>query len=334
MQERHIVFMDVLGIRRALATGNAPSAERKLTRLAEIVENVIPLYPGVCGHGATDFFLLWSSRPESGWNTALAARHIFQSYFDLNEVEHAKDIDTAYLLRAGLAYGEVRELSKTADRISYSLLLGGGLAAAYETQASRKGMRLFLAPGASRAFHPTTAEERPPEMNVKIDRYHKASGELDYSEIRWVGYGEEVEPRVARAAKLFRNAARCFRRNEITEGVVLHYQQTLCATLAGCSSPELLLTYLTYRHRQRRAYPFLGAIWATAWLRLFRPKNAEFIQQNRDSVFERFLIMSGSPIISEVCSALSRYNRWRPLIRFLRSGKLRFASRDRSGSKI
>ena len=333
MQERHIVFMDILGIRQALATGNALSAESKLTGLAEIVERTVPLYPGVCAHGATDFFLLWSTRPETGLNIALAARRIFQAYFDLNDVEHAKDIHAAYLLRGGLACGDVRELSKTADSISYSLLLGGGLAAAYEAQASRKGMRLFLAPGASRAFQVTAAADRPPEMNVRIDRFHKASGEIDYSEVRWVGYREEVEPRIARAEKLFKNVLRCFRHNEITEGVLLNYEQTLCATLAGCSSPELLLTYLTYRHGARRAPLFLGAIWATAWLRLFRPQNAEFIQQNRDSIYEKFLIMSGNPAMSEVCRALSLHHRWTPLIRFLKSGKLQFAPRTRSRSR-
>lgn len=327
MDGRHIVFMDILGIRRALATGKAATAERKITKLAETIESVLPFYPHIRSHGATDFFLIWSSTPKAGWTTALAARRIFQSYFDLNELDHVEDIDEAYLLRAGLAYGKVKEFSKVTDRVSYSLLLGDGLAAAYETQAYRKGMRLFLAAGASRPLQPTAAEEGPPERSIKIDRYHKSSGEIDYSEIRWVGYREEVDPRLACAARLFASSLQSHRRNEVAEGVVIHYQQTLCVALAGCSSPRLLSAYLTYRHRQKRARPFLGPIWATAWLRLFRPQNAEFIKQNRDLIYEKFLVMAGSPILSEVCGTLSRRNRWRPLIRFLRKAELRFSPR-------
>ena len=325
---RHIAFIDVLGIRRALSMGKSNIAESKLIKLSEIVDAIVPRYHDVCAHGATDFFLLWSSQPNAGWDTALAARDIFQKYFDLNTEE---DIESAYLLRAGLAYGEVKELTKTEGRVTYSILLGDGLSKAYETQATRKGMRLFLSPGASRAFRPKYyGENATYPTNIKIDRHHcDETGALDYSEIRWVGYKEEVDSRLHRANKLFKAAVKAFRHGLIEEGIVQHYQQTLCAVLGGCSSPELLSTYLTYDIMHKDARPFLGPILATAWLRLFRKKSASFLLDHRDLIHEKFLRMSGSPMISAVSRTLSRHNHWISLIRFLRSGKLRFAPRIR-----
>ena len=328
--KRHVVFIDVLGIRRALSMGNSDVAERRLTGLSKIVSAVVPQYQGVCAHGATDFFLLWSSQPDAGWSTALAARDIFREYFDLNDAENKKDVESAYLLRAGLAYGDVKELAKIGGKVTYSILLGDGLGAAYEIQATRKGMRLFLAPGASRAFRPQNwGENATYKTNIKIDRHHDATGALEYSDIRWVGYRKEVPPRLRRADKLFNDAVRAFRQGTIGEGIVQHYQQTLCAVLGGCASPELLVKYLTYNDANRHARPFLGPIWSTAWLRLFRAKCTSFLLDHRDLVHEKFLKMSGSPMIADVSLTLVRHNRWRPLLRFLRSGRLRLNPRIR-----
>jgi hypothetical protein len=329
MHKRVIAFLDVLGMRRALAMGDVSIAERKLRELTKVVEEVLPSYPHVAAHGATDFFLLWSTEEQAEHQTALAACEIFQKYFDLNKKEKIKGVSSAYLLRGGIAYGDVHELKKNDKQLSYSILLGDGLAKAYEVQATRKGMRLFLTSGSSAAFRAIPAENRLSGGWIKVDRQHLIDGSIDYSEVRWVGYGDEVESRVASAARLFRSAISTFRRKEVPEGVVLHYQQTLCATLAGCSSPNLLLQYLVYRHKQKRAHRFLAPIWASAWLRLFRPKHTEFLLAQRERLWERFLIMSGSPMITEVSQTLSRHNRWRPLVRFLRSGKLRFAPRER-----
>ncbi|MBN2270845.1 MAG: hypothetical protein JXN61_09540 [Sedimentisphaerales bacterium] len=110
MDNQHIVFIDVLGIRRALSTGNSSVAEARLRKLSEIVSRVLMRCEGVHAHGAGDFFVLWSSHAEFGWTTALAACRIFREYFDLNEEEDIRDVLLAYLLRGGLAYGEVGEL--------------------------------------------------------------------------------------------------------------------------------------------------------------------------------------------------------------------------------
>jgi len=331
MNKRHVAFIDVLGIRRTLSLGASSVAAAKLTKLARIIEEVVPFYPGVIAQGATDFFLLWSDEEDTGWFTACATRDVFQKYFDLNPKKAEPNV--TFLIRAGLAYGEVEEIRRSTKRLSYSILLGDGLAKAYEAQCIRKGMRLVLAPRASAAFRPKGISTEVVSPSLKIDWHHQANGAVDFSEIRWVGFGEEVDERVATAASLFRQALRAFRLNQLPEDVVPHFQQTLCATLQGCSTPELLSSFLTYRYKQKRAYRFLGPVWATAWLRLFRPKNSSFLQHHRENILEKFLIMSGSPMVNEVAEILGRYNRWRPLIRFLRKAELRFGPRRRRRSQ-
>jgi hypothetical protein len=331
VDDQHVVFIDVLGIRRALSTGHSSVAETRLRRLSEIVCRVLRGCEGVHAHGATDFFILWSREAEFGWDTALAASRIFKEYFDLNEEEDVNDVLLAYLLRGGLAYGQVGELRKAGKRVSYSILLGDGLGTAYEAQALRKGMRLIVAPGATKAFQPRLVEGDLADERFKIFRHYRSSGAVDYAEISWVGSGGETDRRVGCAAKLFRSAVTSFKKNMIPEGVLLHYQQTLCAVLEGCSTAEVLLRYLTYLHSNKKASDFLGPIWSTAWLRLFGPKHARFLEDHRDVLHERFLLMSGSPHITEVSRVLNRHNRWRSLIRFLRSGRLRFQG-TRSGS--
>lgn len=331
MDDQHVVFIDILGIRRALSTGNSSLAETRLRRLSETVSRVLKGCEGVHAHGASDFFILWSSHAEFGWKTALAASRIFKEYFDLNEEEDVNDILVAYLLRGGLAYGEVSELKKSGKWVSYSILLGDGLASAYEAQTFRKGMRLIVAPGATRAFQPRLVEGDLSDERFRILRHYNPSGAVQYEEISWVGSGGETDRRLGRAAKLFRSAVTALTKNMIPEGVLLHYQQTLCAVLEGCSTAEVLLCYLTYLHTDKNASHFLGPIWATAWLTLFAPKHSRFLEDHRDVLHERFLLMSGSPHITEVSRVLNRHNRWRSLIRFLRRGRLRFQG-TRSGS--
>lgn len=332
MDKRHIAFIDILGIRRALAEGRLSAASEKVEQLVSIIKDVIPRYEGIVAHGATDFFLLWSKDQDIGWRVALASVEVFQRYFDLNL--GVKDIMQSFLLRGGVAYGELDELRHSRKPVTYSITLGTGLARAYEAQASQRGMRLILSPGASSAFRPLPSPDEAPVRNIKIDRHHSPSGQLTFSEIRWVGIGEEVDVRVKMASRLFRRALAEYRRGKVTEDVVVHFQQTLCVTLNGCSSIDTLFRFLNYRHSQKSARPFLGPICATAWLRLFRPKNAHALQERNTELWEKFLVMSGSPMITDVSQALSLYNRWRPLIRYFKKGELRFGPRVRSRKSI
>lgn len=327
MSKRQVAFLDVLGIRRALASGEAELADSKIVRLAETVEDVLPRYPEVHAHGATDFFIIWSSNGDSGLLVALATCEIFQAYFDLNPPK-ASPLGT-YLLRAGIAYGEVSEAHRNSGRVTYTLLLGDGVAAAYEAQAPVKGMRIALAPSATQGFRARSLPSEARVRSAKVDRLYGATGNIEHRTIRWVGMGEEVERRVQNASWLFRKAVGASRKGIIPPEIVLHYQQTLCATLEGCSSPELLLRYLNYRYNHKRARPFLASIWATAWLRLLRAKHRESLIAHRDEIWEKFLIMSGSPMVTDVAQTLSRHNRWKPLVRFLRKGELRFGPKRR-----
>lgn len=327
MAKRQIAFLDVLGIRRALAFGKSELADSKVVRLAEVVENVLSTYTNVHAHGATDFFILWSESQEGGLLVALATCEIFQDYFDLNPPK-ASPLET-YLLRAGIAYGEVSEVHRNSGQVTYNLLLGDGVAAAYEAQASLKGMRIALATSATQGFLAPQLQNGARVRSAKVNRLHGPTGNIEHRTIRWVGIGEEVDRRIQHASWLFRKAVSAGRKGIVPESVVLHYQQTLCATIEGCSSPELLLKYLNYRYNHKRARPFLAPIWATTWLRLIRTKHREFLIDRRNEIWEKFLIMSGSPMVTEVAQTLNRRNRWKPLVRFLKKGELRFGPRKR-----
>ena len=328
-ENRHIVFLDLLGIRRNLSMGLVEYAKRKVIALASIAEKVQTQYPDVRMQGSSDFFILHGCMSNSGWTTAQAAVKIFAEFFDINDQQNVKDISAAYLLRGGIAYGGVEEISKSTDGISYSFALGDGLGLAYETQCLGHGMRLFIREGASRYFVPTPKQTKDGITGVQIDRCHAANGHILSSEIRWVGPPEQAEQRVKRAAVLFRKALSAFRRGEVTATIVAHYQQTLCALLRGCSSPKSLLPFLTFRHQQTRYHDFLAPVWTTAWLRLLQPENAESLLELRDILWSKFLMVSGTRGMGEIAATLHQRNRWRPLLRLLRKGKVRFGPRKR-----
>jgi hypothetical protein len=143
---RFVVFIDVLGIRRALSLGLADVADRKISSLAVIVAKVLEAYPKLYAHGATDCFLIWTEAGEASWEIVAATNFILQRYFDLNESENVVDLEHAYLLRAGLAHGDARLHSIQTGNLSHAFLLGDGLARAYEAQALLPGMRFLLSP--------------------------------------------------------------------------------------------------------------------------------------------------------------------------------------------
>ena len=64
--KRHIAFIDILGMRRALSSGNVNIAERKILKLSEIIKHTIQDFPGIRAHAATDFGYLWSDIEEEG----------------------------------------------------------------------------------------------------------------------------------------------------------------------------------------------------------------------------------------------------------------------------
>jgi len=328
-EKRHIVFIDLLGIRRNLLYGEARYAKEKVIALASIVENMHKDYPDVRIHGSSDFFILYGMKPDMGWITAQAAIRIFGDFYDLNDQKNIKNISAAYLLRGGFAYGEVEEISKSTDRINYYFALGDGLGSAYETLYLGRGMRLFIQQGASRHFIPMVKQIKNGIHEIRIDKCYATDGRILSSELRWVGAYGEAEHRLKRAEILFRKALTAFRRREITEDIVEHYQQTLCAILRGCSSPRSLLHFLDSRHGQTRHHKFMAPVWATAWLRLLRPKNADYLPEIRDTLWQKFLTVSGTSGMGEVAATLHQRNRWRPLLRFLKKGEVRFGARKR-----
>jgi hypothetical protein len=247
----------------------------------------------------------------------------------LNDKKNIRNISAAYLLRGGLAYGEVEEIRKSTDRINYHFALGDGLGFAYETLNLGRGMRLFIQQGASRYFTPLVKQINDGVQGIRIDKYHATNGSILSSEIRWAGPYEEAERRLERARILFRKALAAFRRREVTEDIVEHYQQTLCAILRCSSSPKSLLGFLDFRHNQTRYHKFVAPVWSTAWLRLLRPKNANYLPEIRDILWQKFLAVSGTSGMGEVAATLHRRNRWRPLLRFLKKGKVRFGPRER-----
>jgi hypothetical protein len=309
--------------------GQTEHARKKVIALTAIVEKIHPNYPDVRIHGSSDFFILYGIKPDMGWITAQAAVRIFGDYYDLNDQENIRNISAAYFLRGGIAYGEVEEMSKFTDRINYSFALGDGLGFAYETLHLGRGMRLFIQQGASRHFTPTGKQVKDGISGIRIDKCYATDGHILSSEIRWVGLHEEAESRLGRAEILFRKALTAFRRKEITEDIVEHYQQTLCAILRGCSSPKSLLHILDSRHSQTRHHKFMAPVWATAWLRLLRPKNADYLPEIKDILWQKFLAVSGTSGMGEVAATLHRRNRWHPLLRFLKKGEVRFGARKR-----
>lgn len=327
---RHIAFIDVLGLRRALALGRTDIAERKLLKLADAVERALSIFPQVQARGATDFFLLWSDAQNGGWLTAQAAVLIFQNYFDNNSKDNVTDVDEAYLLRGGLAYGSVEEVSKETDNLSYSLLLGSGLGKAYETQCVGKGMRLFMEPDTSKHFEPLPMDLARGLPQLRIDKNIVLDGSTRISQVRWIGTNEEAERRLARAATLFRKALNSYGSGAIGESELIHYQQTLCVILNGCSTPEVLLRYVAFGHgRKVSLHEFLAPVWTTAWLRLIRPKNEEVLPALRDKVWDRFIAISESPSIGKVTTAIKFKSRWRPLVRLLGNKDVRFRKRKK-----
>jgi hypothetical protein len=328
-EKRHIVFIDLLGLRRNLLHGQAEYAREKVIALASIVENMHKDYPDVRIHGSSDFFILYGIRPDMGWVTAQAAMRIFENFYDLNDQKNIRNISAAYLLRGGLAYGEVEEISKSTDRMNYSFALGDGLGFAYETLYLGRGMRLFIQQGASRHFIPVVKQIKNGIQGIQIDKCYATDGRILSSEIRWVGAYGEAERRLERARILFRKALAAFRRREITEDILENYQQTLCAILRGCSSPRSLLPFLDFRHQQTRHHKFLSPVWTTAWLRLLRPKNTDYLPEIREILWRKFLTVSGTSAMGEVATTLHQRNRWRPLLRFLKKGKVRFGARKR-----
>jgi len=122
-EKKHIAFIDLLGVRRNLSYGQNQYARKKVIALASIAEKIQADYPDVRIHGSGDSFILYSSKATGGWATAQAAIKIFAEFCDLNDQENVKDVSAAYLLRGGLAYGGVEEISKSREGISYSLHL-------------------------------------------------------------------------------------------------------------------------------------------------------------------------------------------------------------------
>jgi histone H3/H4 len=327
-QERHIAFIDILGLRNALASGRLEAAESKILRLASLVESIVNRFPNVSAHGATDFFIMWSAEPNTGWDVVNAAISLFQEYFDLNKEENITDINDAYLIRAGLAFGEVKKFASSKHNVSYYLTLGDGIARAYETQAMGPGMRLFIDLRSIQQFKPIRLPEGDYQY-AKIDKVHETTGKISSREIRWVGENSEAVIRLPIAARLFRKALIEHKKARVQERVILHYQQTLCAVLKGITDINVLIPYLSYRFNARRYYKYLFPIWTTAWLNLFRTENEEQLRDLREILWEKFLMISGTDGMPLLAKYMNTYNRWRPLIRFLKEGKLRMRPRNR-----
>jgi hypothetical protein len=86
-KSRFVVFIDVLGTRRALSLGLAEVADRKISSLASIVSEVLGAFPKLHAHGATDCFLIWTEPNEHSWEIVAATGRVLERYFDLNESE-------------------------------------------------------------------------------------------------------------------------------------------------------------------------------------------------------------------------------------------------------
>lgn len=330
--KRHVAFIDVLGLRRALSTGKVSIAEKKILKLSQIVEETLKSFPTIHAHAATDFVYLLSDKEEEGWFVATASLLIFQKYFALNTKESINDVEEGYMIRGGLAYGEAKQIEKTSANFSCNLSVGNGLANAYEIQVIWPGMRFFVAPNTTKYLKPLPKEELE-GICLKIDKIHDVKGNVISREICWPKPFDYAKIYLNTASRLFRASLTAFRKGLIDERIVLHYQQTLCSFLRGISDPKLLIPFLAFRHKQTRFHKFLAPIWATTWYRMIRPQNIEILPEIKHILWGKFLIVAGTRYMGEVSGMLNRRNRWRPLVRFIKGDKLIFGKKAKKLKK-
>ena len=330
--KRHISFIDILGFRRALSLGKVDVAERKIIMLSDIIENTIADFQSIHAHVTTDFAYLWSEEEDQGWLLAIASILVFQRYFSFNSTEKITNIDESLMIRGGLAYGGARQFERVSKKFSHFLSLGDGLALAFETQATWPGMRFFVAQNATKYLKPLEVEGYE-SIPIKIERHHDSKGAITSREVCWSKPFEFADEHVSTAAKLFKLSLREFKHGKIDERIVLHYQQTLCSFLRDISDAKSLIPFLNFRHKQTKFHEYLAPVWSAAWLAMMQPRNSGLLPEIRDILYDKFLIITGSRCMGEVAVVLNRRNRWRCLVRFLRSGKLRFGGRDRKKSR-
>lgn len=318
-ESRLLAFLDVLGLRRALSLGKEALAARKVRELRACVEEVVPRFPSMRAHGSSDFFLLWGETDDDPRAVAHAACEIYRAYWDRNQ-NKITDLDGTLLLRGGLAHGTLEMLTRYDHEISYALPLGSAIARAYEAQTLGRGMRLFFGKGA------TTHLRRGPSDPVSTHKTHDERGSVLAREVHWAGSGADVAARVERARRLFRKSLSEFRKKELPEAAVIHYQQTLCCLLRALDDPAELSRYLTFYHQQTRYHEYLAPVWADAWVSLLQPLNKRWLEDSRDEIWDRFMTVAGSRGNAHVATHLHRRSRWRPLRRLLKEGCFRLYS--------
>jgi hypothetical protein len=318
-KSRFVVFIDVLGIRRALSLGFADVADRKISHLAAIVAKVLQAYPSLHAHGATDCFLIWAEAGEPSWEIVAATGFILQQYFDLNETEKIVDLERTYLLRAGLAHGDARLHALQSGNLSHAFLLGDGLARAYEAQALLPGMRFLLSHHSiqSASHNPAKRPEGIPA--IRLHKTHDHIGKVEAYDYLWAGSPEYAEKRLPRACALFELALSEFRKDRIPERVLIQYQETVRAIMRSCANSNLLLRYTTWQYERVKYDKYYAGIWAAAWVRIFDVLEEKDLKRLKTALRDKYIRVAGSRVAGIVSEELKRRSLWKDVVRILKT---------------
>jgi len=316
---RFVVFIDVLGIRRALSLGLPEIADRRISSLASIVAEVLKAYPGLYAHGATDCFLIWTETGELPWEIIAATGFILQRYFDLNESENVTDLEHAFLLRAGLARGEASIHAAQTGKLSHAFLLGDGLARAYEAQALLPGMRFLFSLKTAKA---TYLDEKNKPEKIPLIPLHKTYthlGEIEAFDFLWGGAPKYAEKRLPRSCALFEHALSEYRKEKIPERILIQYLETARAIIRSCADPRLLLAYSSWQHDRPKFDKYYAGIWAAAWVRLFEVLGEEDLKRLKSVMRDKYVQVAGSRVAGIVSEELKRRNLWKDVARLLKT---------------
>lgn len=327
MSTRGVAYIDALGMSQALLAGNARAAQAKLELLVSVTIDHLESATFVKGSNFSDTIALHTDDKENIWELCQITRNIFRDYWHLNTKYDVSDPAQAFLVRGGIAVGDITEVDIVRDNFRAFYGIGEGLVQAYGISNSGKGHRLFLHKEARALLGRCNSPGNSDGDHFRLRKNHDAStGSIAFREIVWCAEPVESSPDFHRAQKLFRRALILWKKEEISSDVLWHYAETFRLFVSCVTNVDTLIKLLNYRIKARIYHQFLHPIWADAWSNLFAKDRWPDLPLHWDKIWNSYHEISQTRFAVEVFQTLSFYNRLKPLMRFL---KHRDAARKR-----
>lgn len=319
MSTRCVAFLDALGMSQALLTDNAHAAQAKLEQLVSVTIEHLKLAKFVKGSNFSDTIALHTDNEEYIWELCYITQNIFRDYWHLNTRYDVNDPTQAFLVRGGIAVGDITEVDIVRDNFRAFYGIGAGLVQAYAISNSGKGHRLFLQEEARVLLGRYNAPRDFDGVHIKLRKNHDTStGSIKYREISWCDEPVESSSDYHRSYKLFQRALILWKKEKISSDIVLHYAETFRLFVSCVTNVDTLLKLLNYRMGARVYHQFLYPIWAEAWSNLLAKDRWPDLSSYWDQIWKAYHDIAQTRFAAEVFRTLSLYNRLQPLMRFLK----------------